>query len=76
MPSVIGAICFSITESMNIIFIGRLNDASLVAGMGVGRVFLVVFGMITLSGFNTALLTLASQSYGQKDFYLCGVYLN
>ena len=60
VPAFIGALCFAAIESINLIFVGTLNDASIVAGLGVGRVFINIFGMITLSGFNTALLTLVS----------------
>eukprot|EP00347_Sterkiella_histriomuscorum_P016237 403353961 len=76
VPAICGSISFGLVEAMNLIFMGQFNDPALVSGVGIGNVFISVFGIIILCGFNSALATLVSQSYGQKDMKLCGTYLN
>jgi len=63
-------------ELMNLIFLGRLNKADLLAGVGVGNMVINFVGMSTIIGFNGALETLVSQAYGAENMQLCGVYLN
>ena len=67
---------FGIVESMNLIFMGKIGDAALISGVGVGNVYINVFGVVMMGGLNSILSTLVSQSYGQKNLKLCGVYLN
>eukprot|EP00347_Sterkiella_histriomuscorum_P020766 403336546 len=76
IPAICGSISFGLVEAMNLIFMGQFNDPALVSGVGIGNVFISVFGIMILCGFNSALSTLISQSYGQRDFKLCGTYLN
>ncbi|CDW80969.1 na+-driven multidrug efflux pump [Stylonychia lemnae] len=75
-PAMLASLSFGIVDSMNLIFLGFLNDPTLIAGVGIGTVYINVFGLTTLCGSNTILTTLVSQSYGQQNLRLCGTYLN
>lgn len=48
----------------------------MVTGVALGNMFFYTFGLTVVFGFNTVIETLASQTYGQNDLYLCGTYLN
>ncbi len=61
---------------INIIFIGRLDDAAKLAGVGLGTTILNMLCFSILLGMNGALETLVSQAYGFGDIQLCGIYLN
>lgn len=41
-----------------------------------GTLYIYTLGLTVLHGFNSVVSTLVSQSYGQGDMHLCGVYLN
>ena len=60
----------------NIIFIASLGDSVLLSGAGLGvfTINIVIFWVDV--GLWGGLDTLVSHSYGRKEFYLCGVYLN
>ena len=58
------------------IFVGYLNDATKMAGVGMGNTLLNMTGLSLASGLNGALETLVSQAYGAGDYKLCGTYLN
>jgi len=65
-----------IQEMVNLIFIGHLNDAKLLAGVGIGNMIQNVCGLSLVIGLNGALETLVSQANGAGNLALCGVYLN
>lgn len=56
-------------------FIGHLNDPTILAAAGIGNMILNLFGMGLFYGLNSALETLVSQAYGAKNMALCGLYL-
>ena len=56
-------------------FIGHLNDPTVLAAAGIGNMVLNLFGMGLFYGLNSALETLVSQAYGAKNMALCGLYL-
>ncbi|CDW77408.1 na+-driven multidrug efflux pump [Stylonychia lemnae] len=76
IPGMIASMSFALVEAMNLMFMGQFGDPALVAGVGLGNVYITIFGIITIGGINGILSTLVSQSYGQGNLYLCGVYLN
>jgi len=53
-----------------------MNDAKLLAGVGMGNLIMSVFGLSIILGLNGALETLISQAYGNGNLELCGIYLN
>jgi len=59
-PAMLASLSFGIVEAMNLIFMGFLGDATLTAGVGLGNVYIVIFGIITLCGLNSILSTLVS----------------
>lgn len=67
---------FSIIKTINLIFIGKVGIPQQTAGVGLGSVMSAslygIFGM----GFLGASDTLISNSFGKKEYYLCGVILN
>jgi len=76
IPSIFQLLVCIFIEVINASFIGHLKDPAKVAGVGLGNVFLNVSCHSIISGLNGAVDTLVSQSYGRKDYYMCGVYLN
>ena len=58
------------------IFLGHLNKPELVAGSGIGNMWMNMTGLSIVIGLNGALETLTSQAFGAKNLDLCGVYLN
>jgi Na+-driven multidrug efflux pump len=64
VPAMLASVSFAVVEAMNLIFMGFLGDPALIAGVGLGNVYIMIFGIITLCGLNTVLTTLVSQSYG------------
>jgi MATE family multidrug resistance protein len=58
------------------IFLGHLNRPELVAGVGIGNLYIIATWLSVSFGLNGALETLTAQAYGAKNLQLCGVYLN
>lgn len=65
-----------VQEVVNLAFVGQLNDAAMLAGVGLGNTILNMCGMSIILGLNLALETFVSQSFGQGNLQLCGLYLN
>lgn len=76
LPCTVGLIVEILQQNINLIFVGRLNKPSVVAGVGIGNMVANIFSWSIMCGLNVALETLVSQAYGAKDLKLCGVYLN
>ena len=62
-------------ETINLIFIGHLNDPVKVAAVGMGNIIINLVAVGPFTGLNSSLETLVSQAYGAKNMRLCGVYL-
>ena len=60
IPAMLASLSFGVVEAMNLIFMGFLGDPTLTAGVGLGNVYIVIFGIITLCGLNSILATLVS----------------
>ena len=76
VPSIIGMVANMLIEVINLSFVGHLGDPVLVAGVGLGNMYINTMGLSILIGINTVISTLSSQSYGQGNLKLCGIYLN
>ena len=64
-----------LSETINLIFIGHLNDPVKLAGIGMGNSILNICGVGPIYGINSALETLVSWANGSGNMSLCGVYL-
>jgi len=60
----------------NLIFVGRMGDATLLAGVGLATTTINMMCFSLLVGLNGALETLVSQAFGMKELNLCGRYFN
>jgi multidrug resistance protein, MATE family len=69
-------VVLQLQQIINLIFVGHMNDATLLAGVGMGNLIVSVFGISLFIGLNGALETLVSQAYGNRNLKLCGIYLN
>lgn len=56
-----------VQEVVNLAFVGQLNDAAMLAGVGLGNTILNMCGMSIILGLNLALETFVSQSFGQGN---------
>ena len=65
-----------VQENVNLIFIGKLNNPAMLAGVGMGNMFINMIGLTPAWGLHCALDTLVSQDYGSLNLELCGVHLN
>ena len=76
IPGTCCQITLMLSEVVNLLFIGQLNDPNILAGVGMGNCIQNMCGYSIVVGLNGALETLVSQAYGAKDFDRCGLYLN
>ena len=76
IPASLGMMVGMMTEMINLIVVGHLKNAAMVAGVGMGNATLNLTGQSIILGFNSALDTLISNAAGSKNLELCGVYLN
>ena len=61
---------------INVIFAGRFNDETKLAGVGLGFTINHMLGLCIIMGMSNAMDTLISQAYGAGNLTLCGMYLN
>ncbi len=64
IPAIIANMSWMLIEVINLIFVGHSGNTAIVAGLGVGNVFINIFGWAVLLAMNTTLITLVSQAYG------------
>lgn len=76
LPSILGLVFQMLVEIVNLIFIGNLNDPVALAGVGLGNMLINMICYSIGMGLNGAIDTLVSQAYGDREYYLCGCYLN
>ena len=60
VPASLGAIISFSQETINLIFIGALNDTVSLAAVGLGNIFINMLGVAIFFGMNGALETLVS----------------
>lgn len=63
-------------EIYNTAILSNYGDASVVAGAGLGVMFINMFVYGTFEGLNGAIDTLAAQTYGTKDYKECNLIFN
>jgi MATE family multidrug resistance protein len=76
VPATMGLMFIFIAETINIIFVGRLNDATVISAIGIGTLYVNAMGYVIGLGLIGAIDTLCSQSYGAKQYKLTGIYVN
>ena len=75
VPASIGSFLNLSQMSMNLIFIGHLNDPVKLAAVGIGNMIINMAGVAPQLGLNSGLETLVSQAKGSRNLELCGLYL-
>ena len=76
VPTVSQCFLQRLTMIINTIFVGRINDVSKLAGVGLATTISCILLVTILEGMNGALETLVSQAFGFGQLHLCGVYFN
>jgi MATE family multidrug resistance protein len=76
VPATFGLLFIFICETINIIFIGRYDDPDMIAGIGIGTLYINATGYILGAGLIGGLDTLCSQAYGAKEYRLLGIFAN
>jgi len=76
LPATMGLLFIFIAETINIIFIGRLNNPELISAIGIGTLYVNATGYVIGLGLIGGIDTLCSQSYGAKQYKLMGIYVN
>ena len=75
-PAALGCILVYMVETINLVFVGQLNDIHKLDGVGMGNVILYMIWIAAFTGLNGAFETLVSQAKGAEKTELCGIYLN
>jgi MATE family multidrug resistance protein len=76
LPATITQIFETFHDSINLWYIGQLNDPLLINGIGLGNVVGNLVGYGVIFGLNGAMGTFVSQAVGAKQYETCGVYRN
>jgi len=76
IPATMGLLFIFISETINIIFIGRLNDASIISAIGIGTLYVNATGYVIGLGLIGAIDTYCAQCFGAKKYQLTSIYLN
>ena len=75
-PAIISMVSALFVEVVNTAFVGHLGSQAMMAGVGMANMFLNVIDLSVIFGINNTLNTLVSQSFGQGNYHMCGVYVN
>lgn len=76
IPTMVTMVIHVSQMMVNLIFVGRLNNPAMLAGVGMGNITQNFFALTIAYGLNGTLESLISQAYGAGNLDLCGVYLN
>ena len=74
LPATCGLLFIFITETINIMIIGKLNLPVLIAAIGLGTLYVNATGYIPGIGLLGGIDTLCSQAFGQKNYVMIGNY--
>jgi len=64
VPAMLGNFLSLLQETINLVFIGQLNDKELLAAVGLGNSVFICFGVCIYFGLNSAMETLVCQAKG------------
>lgn len=76
IPATFGLLFVFITETINIIYIGRFDDPNLISGIGIGTLYINATGYILGAGIIGGIDTLCTQCFGAKEYKLLGIFTN
>ena len=76
VPSMVTMFVLMIQEIVNLVFVGRLDNPAMLAGVGMGNLTMNILSLSIAYGLNGALESLVSQAYGAGNLKLCGIFLN
>ena len=76
IPSYLSVLMEQLSSSISIAFVGHLNTPNELATVGISETFVLILYFYPIACNTGALDTLVSTSYGNKQYYLWGVYLN
>ena len=74
IPATCGLLFIFLTETINIMIIGKHNLPVLIAAIGLGTLYVNATGYIPGIGLLGGIDTLCSQAYGQKNYVMIGNY--
>jgi len=74
VPPIISSFFYMFVQLVNTYFVGHLNDAVIIAGVGMGNMLINVLCFAVAQGMNGALETYCSQAFGMGKFEMVGVY--
>lgn len=67
LGTIVSMIFYMLVQLINVYFIGQTNDATLIAGFGMGNMLINVLAFAVMQGLNGALESLVSVSYGASQ---------
>ena len=76
IPSILGLVFEEVIHLVNLMFVGHLDNATALAGVGLGNMLLTMVCFCIAVGLNGGIDTLVSQAFGEREYYLWGCYLN
>ncbi len=76
LPTIINFFFVRIADITMLHFLGKLGNASYTASAGIGNVWVLMVMGSPVFGFVSAIDTLVSQSFGKKEYEMCGIYYN
>lgn len=76
IPSIIVMALYLIVQLINLTIVGHMNDPAVIAGVGLGNLYINLSSQSIFMGLNYAIVTLVAQAYGNENYKLCGHYLN
>ena len=76
VPAIIAVFCTILLETINVLFVGHLNNTAMVAGVGLGNIFVNMFCQAVILGMNNTICIFVSQSVGAGNMRNCGIILN
>ena len=76
IPPILSMFFMYFVQLTSIYYVGHLDDAALMAGVGLGNMLTNILCFAITQGLNSALESLISQAYGFGKYRVCGMYLN
>jgi multidrug resistance protein, MATE family len=76
VPSILWLYVENLTMFLNVLFIGMLDEPTLLSSVGMGTLIINIVVCSIDMGLCGGIDTLVSQAFGRKDFHLWGTYLN